>query len=267
MADIQLKNLNEITNTSQLTSTKNLLIFDNSTNAGNRISLTTLANSISDQTITGLAGTNQSIKSAIDALNSKLTLTANNETELYTMLSNAPSAVNALFRTYGSATSFLTNNDTSYGIYGRIIKLTDSQWDFEAFNINKQYIGRVIKSGSTYSCSCVIQPTRAEMDDLKNRTTAEVLFEGETSISTANTEVSFSKTADSDSLLKLILNSAAGNPSVSRSVCLVTVGDTAYFPVQLGSSLFYIRVNVATNKITFIGTSATSLYLYKITRV
>lgn len=72
MADIQLKNLNEITNTSQLTSTKNLLIFDNSTNAGNRISLTTLANSISDQTITGLAGTNQSLKGAINTLNSKV---------------------------------------------------------------------------------------------------------------------------------------------------------------------------------------------------
>lgn len=73
MADIKLNNLTEISQVSQLTATKNLLIFDSTSNAGNRITLNTLAKSvIESQSIADLAGTSQTVKAAINTLNSNV---------------------------------------------------------------------------------------------------------------------------------------------------------------------------------------------------
>lgn len=170
MADIQLKNLNEITNTSQLTSTKNLLIFDNSTNAGNRISLTTLANSISDQTITGLAGKNQSLKAAIDALNSNIVNTPITNTVRY-------SGDNTVFDTlhanatdgtyYKTGAAFSSVHPVLGGSSGIVFGYRMSTlYGWQRFKSSSKETTRELVNG-TWS-EWVDQPTRAEMDDLKN---------------------------------------------------------------------------------------------------
>lgn len=276
MADQNPKDINTVNNITRIDANDYLLVSDQGSALRKVNSNVVSKYALETYNGTSLGGSNKTVQAAINDLNSEFvyytdansasdgnTISDRYKASIIRILTtfsatnptaNKPYTLMAVLTGTSAATMVGTLSVTSTAIRGVLSYNSDS------------YSFTFTRSNSTMS-TWILMPTRAEIDTLNSKTTPEVLFQGETSITTANTEVSFSKTVDNYSLLHLTLNSVEGNPTSSRSSCFVLVGDVAYIPIQVGQTIQRLRVNVATNKITFIGTSASSLYICRIMRV
>lgn len=170
MADVKLKDLNPVTTP---TASQSLLVFDESTNAGNRINYDLLADAILNKITTKnytLDAGSQTLISALNALNSKTAWIAFNNTDILTQIDALPQgAYNGYFSASNTGNSSMppvANNSW----YIRVNKNSNNfttvilEAISNAGNINfvkHKYNGEWDNEWTKY-------PTRTEMDELNS---------------------------------------------------------------------------------------------------